>query len=364
MPFLRYLTHCKYFTTDGQKRFPVQCPVLLELTHPVDFGPKISPICLPFFDTFNLAGISGSSIGYGFKNTLKDKNTNHPFTLTNIRELPAPQCQERLGGQVVDETMMCTVSGHNRGMCYVSSFCKIALITSQIFRIYYTLSLNNKVKFSLSVWKVIVVDYVASDPHLFIYHHIDLLSSFPGQRDEGGPLMVYRTREAGYDSYLTTYAVLSVPGCRKRTKTPFRSSFRRTRRAADRDKEEPGTTYTAEPPPGDKQRKNKTSVSDDDESLRPEKTQSHKKGKGGNKNKNKNKNKKKKKKKKSVPQPKKYNKNQTTNVNVDVWIKMNSYVNWILKVVFYERDYLICQRPLDVSSAQEGGAAAVQRCKP
>ncbi|XP_071533259.1 uncharacterized protein [Panulirus ornatus] len=301
MPFLRYLTHCKYFTTDGQKRFPVQCPVLLELTHPVDFGPKISPICLPFFDTFNLAGISGSSIGYGFKNTLKDKNTNHPFTLTNIRELPAPQCQERLGGQVVDETMMCTVSGHNRGMCY---------------------------------------------------------------RDEGGPLMVYRTREAGYDSYLTTYAVLSVPGCRKRTKTPFRSSFRRTRRAADRDKEEPGTTYTAEPPPGDKQRKNKTSVSDDDESLRPEKTQSHKKGKGGNKNKNKNKNKKKKKKKKSVPQPKKYNKNQTTNVNVDVWIKMNSYVNWILKVVFYERDYLICQRPLDVSSAQEGGAAAVQRCKP
>ncbi|MPC35807.1 hypothetical protein E2C01_029243 [Portunus trituberculatus] len=50
--------------TENKLVFPVECPVLLELSESIEFGPFVSPLCLPIFRTFNPNFLIGGSITY------------------------------------------------------------------------------------------------------------------------------------------------------------------------------------------------------------------------------------------------------------------------------------------------------------
>lgn len=118
--------------------------------------------------------------------------------------------------------------------------------------------------------------------------------------------------------------------------------------------------------PSEKQEPPEDRQNDDENNLKPEDKKLFSEWNGSNQKKKKEKKEKKeqKKRKKKVPQPEKYNQYITTNANVDVWIKMTSYINWISKVVFYGKDYLICHLPSDYRSAQEAHGAMVESCEP
>ncbi|KAK7080935.1 hypothetical protein SK128_022602 [Halocaridina rubra] len=62
-------------------------------------------------------------------------------------------------------------------------------------------------------------------------------------------------------------------------------------------------------------------------------------------------------------QPKKYNKTFSNKKGIDVWVRIDTYMNWILRIVFDGNDDYLCQRPLDFASTPaQTNTSLLERC--
>ncbi|XP_045122377.1 proteoglycan 4-like isoform X2 [Portunus trituberculatus] len=387
--------------------FPVECPVLLELSESIEFGPFVSPLCLPIFRTFNPNFLIGGSITYWSASGDTKLTSLTPSLLPGIVRLSASVCQIKLGGKLPHTTMMCTLAlpdsttGQNQSMCF---------------------------------------------------------------GDEGAPFLSYTLPHYGHTEYLSAYAILAISGCKKAPKIkdkpkpskptrpkpkptkpkpgpskptkpkpgpskptkqkpgpskptkpkpgpskptkpkpgpskptkpkpgpskptkpkpgpskptkPKPGPSKPTKPKPGSSKPKPGPSNPTKPKPGpSKPTKPKPGPSKPGSSKprqptkpgphktkpKPSKTEpklikrmrkpqtikkSEKKPKKVKKDKESQGKQKgsKKKKKRKKRKPKKYNKKKTTNSGIDVWVEIAPYINWIIKVVFQGDDDLVCQR--------------------
>ncbi|XP_050726809.1 triadin-like isoform X2 [Eriocheir sinensis] len=297
-------------TRNGKKLFPVECPVLLRLQNSLHMPHSSAfPVCLPIFQTYDPFFLAGSSIGYGYTHTIHNHAVGE--IIKGIVRLPTSLCEERLKGQVLDETMMCTSAEADRSMCL---------------------------------------------------------------GDEGTPFLVYTEPEYGFSGYLSAYAALAVPGCPKssiikKKPKPKRSvdedqlegneeSIRKKHKVIKSTKQKLSSKQKLKLSRGnDTNQSNKTIKKDDnknpgkskdkeDKNKQPGKSKD-KEDKNKQPGKSKDKEDKKKKQKGKKKKSNKYNKKKTTNVGIDVWVKVTAYVNWIIKVVFHGNDDLVYQRLVD-----------------